>query len=405
MSLMDTPKANRLHIALYGRRNAGKSSLINALTGQETALVSDVAGTTADPVEKAMELHPIGPVLFIDTAGYDDEGSLGALRVSATEKTLDRADVALLVLSGPPEAADLDWAERLKRRKIPFLTVCTQADRLGDCRRDLPPSLQESAVAVSAATGEGIGQLRQAICRIIPEGFEQPSLTRGLCAAGDTVLLVMPQDIQAPKGRLILPQVQTLRDLLDKGCIPVCCTADALDAALAALHAPPKLIITDSQCFPLVAEKKPEGSLLTSFSVLMAAYKGEIGGFVRGAEAIDRLTEKSRVLIAEACTHAPLTEDIGREKIPALLRRQVGPGLQVDVTAGVDFPRDLTGYDLIIHCGGCMFNRRYILSRQAEAAEQGVPMTNYGVAIAKLTGILDQVSWPAAGGPPEHTPQ
>ncbi len=391
MSLMDTPKANRLHIALYGRRNAGKSSLINALTGQEIALVSDVAGTTADPVEKAMELHPVGPVLFIDTAGYDDEGPLGALRVAATEGTLDRADIALLVLAGQPEAADLRWARRLRQRGIPFLTVRSKAD-LGPAA-PLPPEWEGEALSVSAATGEGIESLRRAICRIIPEEFDQPSLTGGLCAAGDTVLLVMPQDIQAPKGRLILPQVQTLRDLLDKGCIPVCCTAGGLDAALNALTAPPKLIITDSQCFPLVAEKKPAESLLTSFSVLMAAYKGEIGDFVRGAAAIDRLTEGSRVLIAEACTHAPLTEDIGREKIPALLRKRTGPGLRVDVTAGRDFPRDLTGYDLIIHCGGCMFNRRYILSRQAEAAAQGVPMTNYGIAIAKLTGILPQVAW------------
>ena len=392
MSLHDTPSANRLHIALYGRRNAGKSSLINALTGQQAALVSPVAGTTADPVKKAMELHPIGPVLFIDTAGYDDEGELGLLRVKATEGTLPKADIALLVLPEAPDAQDLRWAALLKEKKIPFVTVCTKMD-LGNSLSVLPPDLREGAVCVSALTGEGIEALRTAITRILPEGFEQPDLTRRLCAAGDVVLLVMPQDIQAPKGRLILPQVQTIRNLLDKKCIPICCTADGLDAALASLKAPPHLIITDSQCFPLVAEKRPEGTLLTSFSVLFAAYKGDIDAFVQGAEAIDRLTEESRVLIAEACTHAPLEEDIGRVKIPALLRRRVGQGLQVDVVAGSDFPADLSPYDLVIHCGGCMFNRKYVLSRLAAAQEQRVPMTNYGVAIAKLTGILSQVSW------------
>ena len=218
-------------------------------------------------------------------------------------------------------------------------------------------------------------------------------LTRGLCSAGDVVLLVMPQDIQAPKGRLILPQVRTIRHLLDLKCTVVSTTADGLDGALAALSAPPKLIITDSQCFPLVAAKKPEQSLLTSFSILMAADKGDIDAFAQGAKAIGTLTQHSRVLIAEGCTHAPLEEDIGRVKIPRLLRRRVGQGLQVDVVAGSDFPHDLTGYDLVIHCGGCMFNRAYVLSRLAQAQRQGVPMTNYGVAIAYLTGILNQVSW------------
>ena len=390
-SLQETPAAQRLHIALYGRRNAGKSSLINALTGQEIALVSPVAGTTADPVKKAMELHPIGPVLFIDTAGYDDEGELGKLRVAATEKTLQRADVALLVLEGPPTEEDLRWAKQLKEQKIPFLVVQTKADLHAPA--PLPEALQAKAVTVSAATGEGVEALRTALAAIVPENFGQMDLTGRLCAAGDTVVLVMPQDIQAPKGRLILPQVQTIRHLLDKKCIPVCCTADGLDGALAALAAPPKLIITDSQCFLLVAEKKPEGSLLTSFSILMAANKGDIDAFAKGAEAIGGLTEHSRVLIAEACTHAPLEEDIGRVKIPNLLRKRAGQGLTVDVVAGSDFPAALRPYDLVIHCGGCMFNRAYVLRRLEAAQRQGVPMTNYGVAIAYLTGILSQVSW------------
>ena len=389
--LHETPAAQRLHIALYGRRNAGKSSLINALTGQEIALVSPVAGTTADPVKKAMELHPIGPVLFIDTAGYDDEGELGKLRVAATEKTLQRADVALLVLERTPTEEDLRWAKQLREQKIPFLVVQTKADL--HTPAPLPEELQSRAVTVSAATGAGIEALRTALAAIVPENFGLTDLTGRLCESGDTVLLVMPQDIQAPKGRLILPQVQTIRHLLDKKCIPVCCTADGLDGALAALAKPPKLIITDSQCFPLVAAKKPEESLLTSFSILMAASKGDIDAFAKGAEAIGKLTEDSRVLIAEACTHAPLEEDIGRAKIPNLLRKRAGQSLTVDVVAGSDFPADLTPYDLVIHCGGCMFNRAYVLRRLESAQRQGVPMTNYGVAIAYLTGILSQVSW------------
>lgn len=389
--LQETPAAQRLHIALYGRRNTGKSSLINALTGQQVALVSPVAGTTADPVKKAMELHPIGPVLFIDTAGYDDEGELGQLRVEATRDTLARADVALLVIAGAPSQEDLQWAQQLQEQNTPFVVVQTKGDLAAPAQ--LPPDLAERAVAVSSATGEGIEALRAALTALVPEDFGRQDLTRGLCSAGDVVLLVMPQDIQAPKGRLILPQVRTIRHLLDLKCTVVSTTADGLDGALAALSAPPKLIITDSQCFPLVAAKKPEQSLLTSFSILMAADKGDIDAFAQGAKAIGTLTQHSRVLIAEGCTHAPLEEDIGRVKIPRLLRRRVGQGLQVDVVAGNDFPHDLTGYDLVIHCGGCMFNRAYVLSRLAQAQRQGVPMTNYGVAIAYLTGILNQVSW------------
>lgn len=389
--LQETPAAQRLHIALYGRRNAGKSSLINALTGQQVALVSPVAGTTADPVKKAMELYPIGPVLFIDTAGYDDEGELGQLRVEATRDTLQRADVALLVIAGEPTQEDLGWAQQLQDQNTPFLVVQTKGDLVAPAQ--LPPDLAQRAVAVSSATGEGIEALRAALTALVPEDFGRQDLTRGLCSAGDVVLLVMPQDIQAPKGRLILPQVRTIRHLLDLKCTVVSTTNHGLDGALAALSAPPKLIITDSQCFPLVAAKKPEESLLTSFSILMAADKGDIDAFAQGAKAIGTLTQDSRVLIAEGCTHAPLEEDIGRVKIPRLLRRRVGQGLQVDVVAGNDFPHDLTGYDLVIHCGGCMFNRAYVLSRLAQAQRQGVPMTNYGVAIAYLTGILEQVSW------------
>lgn len=399
MSLTNTPSANRLHIGIFGRRNSGKSSFINALTGQDIALVSDVAGTTADPVYKAMEIHGLGPCMLIDTAGFDDVGELGKMRVEATEKAAERTEIGVLVFSAKADAADLAyeraWAANLREKQVPLLAVINKAD-LKDptpLKARIERELGLEPLCLSALTGEGMEAVIPALIRLLPEDYDSDSITGRLVSPGDTVLLVMPQDIQAPKGRLILPQVQTIRDLLDHKCIVTSCTADGLDAALATLAGPPKLIITDSQVFPLVYAKKPAGSLLTSFSVLFAAHKGDIKTFVEGAEAIDRLTADSHILIAEACTHAPLTEDIGRVKLPRLLRKRVGEGLQVDIVSGVDFPSDLTPYDLIIHCGGCMFNRKYILSRVERAKAQCVPMTNYGVAIAKLTGILDKITW------------
>lgn len=398
VTLNDTPRANRLHIAVFGRRNAGKSSLVNAITGHNTALVSDTAGTTTDPVYKSMEIHPLGPCVLIDTAGFDDEGELGALRVEKTHKVLSATDVGIVVFTpeqGDGYAQEAEWIAKLKERGVPVLAVVNKADTVKDAMReaqeigarfdDIP------AIAVSALTGQGIGQVRDQLTRLIPQDFEPMSIVGHLVDAGDSVLLVMPQDIQAPKGRLILPQVQTIRDLLDHHCIVTCVTTRELPNALATLTEPPKLIITDSQAFAQVAPLKPEASLLTSFSVLFARYKGDIDAFVRGAAAIDTLTENSRVLIAEACTHAPLTEDIGRVKLPRLLRKKVGEGLTVDMVSGSDFPDDVSGYDLIIHCGACMFNRRYVLSRIEAAKRQSVPITNYGVALAKLTGILDRI--------------
>ena len=397
MSLQDTPRASRLHIALYGRRNAGKSSLINAITGQQVALVSPVAGTTTDPVYKSMELHGIGPVVFIDTAGFDDGGELGDMRVGRTRAAMDKTDMAMVVFTQEDMEEELAWVEELKGRKIPVLPLVNKADLLSDPQA-LSARVAEATgltpLVVSAATGEGVDQVRHALLRLLPEDYAPRSITGGLVEEGELVLLVMPQDIQAPKGRLILPQVQTLRELLDRRCQVMSCTTDRLEDALAALSRPPALIITDSQVFPTVWEKKPPQSRLTSFSVLMAGYKGDIRAFVEGARAIEKLTPRSRVLIAEACTHAPLEEDIGRVKIPRLLRRRFGETLQVDMTAGVDFPEDLRPYDLVVHCGGCMFNRRYVLSRLERAAEQGVPMTNYGVLIAALSGILDKISLP-----------
>lgn len=397
MALTETPRANRPHIALFGRRNTGKSSLINALTGQEIALVSPVAGTTADPVYKSFELRGVGPVVFVDTAGLDDVGPLGELRAEKTRQAMEKADLAVLVLTGPAKE-ELPWLEALRAKKIPVVAVLNQCDTAQDL-----PALQAATaqslggmdvLAVSAKTGQGIDQLRQALAQAIPADFWELSITGGLAQPGDLVLLVMPQDLQAPKGRLILPQVQTIRELLDKKCAVMSCTADCLETTLAALARPPKLIITDSQVFPAVWQAKPPESLLTSFSILFAGYKGNISAFWAGAQAIDRLTEDSVVLVAEACAHAPTTEDIGREKLPRLLRQRVGQGLSFVFVRGNDFPKDLSPYDLILHCGACMFNRRHVLGRIAQAQEQGVPICNYGVALAHLAGILDKVCHP-----------
>jgi [FeFe] hydrogenase H-cluster maturation GTPase HydF len=386
-----------MHIALFGRRNVGKSSLINALTGQQVAIVSDVAGTTTDPVMKSMEILPLGPCVIIDTAGFDDNGKVGDLRTDRTREVIKQTDIAILVTDGTLLEDEIRWASLLKQANVPYIAVFNKVDLLNEVPTtllaDMAKRLGCDVLPVSAANGTGLDLLRQAMAGLIPEEDKQ-SLTGNLAGEGDTVLLVMPQDPQAPKGRLILPQVQTLRDLMDKGCIAICCTTEGIDRTLASLREPPHLIITDSQVFDIVEKKKPEGSLLTSFSVLMAAHKGDIRFFVRSAMAIDRLTEQSRVLIAEACTHAPLAEDIGREKIPRMLRQRVGQGLTVDIVAGKDFPEDVTSYDLVIHCGGCMFNRKFMLSRLEQCQRQGTPMTNYGITIAHLKGILNKVSLP-----------
>ena len=394
MSLSSTPSANRVHIGLYGKRNSGKSSLINAITNQETALVSDFAGTTTDPVYKAMEIHGIGPCMLIDTAGFDDEGELGRLRVEKTRQALEKTDIAVLVFDGRPVTEEKEWLSLLKQKKTPILAVVNKLDLLENPQAyadTLKRDYGLSPVLVSTKTREGIDKVREELIRLLPEDYEQESITGHLVSQGDCVLLVMPQDIQAPKGRLILPQVQTIRDLLDHRCLVMSCTTDKLDEALSALKQPPKWIITDSQVFKTVYDKKPKESRLTSFSVLFANYKGDLSEFVQGAAAIESLTEHSKVLIAEACTHAPLSEDIGREKLPRMLRNKVGQGLAVDVVGGPAFPEDLSGYDLIIHCGACMFNRRHVMSRINRATSQGVPITNYGVAIAKLSGILDKI--------------
>lgn len=405
MNLVHTPNANRLHIALFGKRNSGKSSLINALTGQDTALVSDTPGTTTDSVQKAMEIHGIGPCLFIDTPGFDDEGELGNRRIERTWKAVEKTDIALLLCAGggsaeetgePDFTEELHWLEQLKAKNIPTILLINKADirkNTASLAIRIKETFGSQPIPVSAKEKTGVELIRQAILEKLPEDFDQQSITGNLVTEGDLVLLVMPQDIQAPKGRLILPQVQTMRELLDKKCLIMSCTTDKLQETLQALSRPPKLIITDSQVFKTVYEQKPEESRLTSFSVLFAGYKGDIRYYVKSASAIGSLTESSRVLIAEACTHAPLSEDIGRVKLPHLLRKRIGEKLSIDIVAGTDFPQDLTPYSLVIHCGACMFNRKYVLNRIERARLQNVPMTNYGVAIAFLNGILNQIEY------------
>ncbi len=412
MSLTDTPNANRLHIALFGKRNSGKSSLINALTGQDTAIVSDTAGTTTDLVSKAMEIHGIGPCLFIDTPGFDDEGELGKMRISRTLKAIEKTDIALLLCEDDSfscenkkteqleteifEQPEHEILKQLKEKNIPVILILNKIDirkNIDTLAARIEQQYNQRPLLVSAKERTGIEEIRQAILEKLPSDFGQQSITGALVAENDLVLLVMPQDIQAPKGRLILPQVQTIRELLDKKCLVMTCTTDKLSETLQALARPPKLIITDSQVFRTVYEQKPDESKLTSFSVLFAGYKGDIHYYVESAAAIESLTESSRILIAEACTHAPLSEDIGRVKLPHLLRKRIGEKLQIDIVSGTDFPHDLTPYSLVIHCGACMFNRKYVLSRIDRAQEQHIPMTNYGVAIAYLNGILSQIEY------------
>lgn len=396
MSLNETPRGTRLHIGLFGKRNSGKSSLVNALTNQEISVVSDVAGTTTDPVYKSMEIHGIGPVVFIDTAGFDDEGELGGKRILQTRNALEKTDIAILIFSCAPDESDRQWVSMLSKQNTPFVPVINKIDVMTDTtelEKEVESLCKKDAILVSAKTGEGIDKLRTALIGSIPDDFGERTITGELCSDGDLVLLVMPQDIQAPKGRLILPQVQTIRELLDKKCLVMSCTTDRLEQTLNALSSPPKIIITDSQVFKAVYEKKPQSSKLTSFSTLFAKYKGDIDYFVDSTKVFENLNENSRILIAEACTHVPLNEDIGREKLPKMLRKRYGQGLHIDNVNGQNFPDDLSGYDLVIQCGACMFNRKYVMSRVASAKSQNVPMSNYGVVIAYLSGILDKIDY------------
>ncbi len=396
-SLNTTPVASRTHIGFFGRMNAGKSSLINALTAQPVSIVSEEAGTTTDVVKKTMEIHGIGPCVLLDTAGFDDAGELGSLRTAASAKAADSTDIAVLLFTDAEDRAiEIEWAERFRQANTPLVAVLSRCDtRSAEANQSLQESIRRETglevLPVSAETGEGIDELREALIASVTKTPEKRYIMGGLIQEGDTVILVMPQDPQAPEGRLILPEVQTIREALDRRCVTLCVQPEELPLALDRLKEPPQLIITDSQVFDRVYDMKPEASRLTSFSVLFAAYKGDIRYYTESVQAIRNLTEESKILIAECCTHAPLDEDIGRVKIPALLRKKTGPGLTVDITAGADFPENIRDYDLVIQCGGCMFNRKYICSRIDKAKEDGVPMTNYGITIAYLKNILDRI--------------
>lgn len=396
LSLNETPSANRLHIGVFGKTNSGKSSFINAFTGQNVSIVSEISGTTTDPIYKPMEINPLGACVIIDTAGFDDNTALGDMRMEKTKLAVEKTELAVILLTDENVEDEIVWYEMFKERKIPVLFLISKADTktqndINVISSAIQERTKETPLVISAITKEGLPQVKDALARRLPENYGSLEITGNLVTKEDLVLLVMPQDIQAPKGRLILPQVQTIRELLDKKCMVMSVTSDCMEQALQALKQPPKLIITDSQIFGFVYEHKPKESMLTSFSVLFAAYKGDLSYYLEGAKAIDSLTEQSRILIAECCTHAPLTEDIGRVKIPNMLRKRFGARLTVDIVSGTDYPEDLTSYDLIIQCGACMFNRQYVLSRIDRAKKQCVPMTNYGVTIAHITGILDKI--------------
>ena len=396
-TLTSTPVSNRTHIGFFGRMNAGKSSIINAMANQPVSIVSAEAGTTTDVVKKTMEIHGIGPCVLLDTAGFDDAGTLGAQRIAASRRAAESADIAVILFDDTGDwAAEKEWIAYFRDVAAPVLAVVSHSDERTEAGNKALASKIEAEtglapLTVSAVTGEGVDALREAMIAAASRVPEKRFILGDLVREGDTVVLVMPQDPQAPEGRLIVPEVQTIREALDRHCVALCVQPEELSAALSCLREPPALIVTDSQVFDTVYARKPEGTKLTSFSVLFAGYKGDIGYYTDSVRAIDSLTEDSRVLIAECCTHAPLDEDIGRVKIPRMLRQRVGAGLTVDVTAGADFPADLGAYDLVIQCGGCMFNRKYVCSRIRKAKDAGVPMTNYGITIAYVKGILDRV--------------
>ena len=374
---------DRLQIAFFGATNSGKSTLVNALAGQEVSLVSELPGTTTDPVRKAIELPGLGPCVLVDTAGFGDAGALGAERERRSRAVIDSTDIAVLLRSGHPE--EDHWAQMLRTAQVPVVEV--------QGHRENGPALPDLKSTPIPDLSPLIPDLIRNLQAAQPAD-KQRLLTGGLVGKDDIVVLVMPQDSEAPKGRLILPQVQVLRELLDLGCIPVCCQPDGLQRALDGLSARPALTITDSQAFAKVNAILPKNYPLTSFSILLAGAKGDIRTFVDGAKAIDTLKSGDRVLIAEACTHVPDTEDIGRVKIPNLLKKKIGGDLQIEVAAGNDFPDDLSPYNLIIQCGGCVASERLLRSRIKKALLAGVPITNYGIALASLTGILDRVVLP-----------
>ena len=393
----NTPKGFRLHIGIFGRRNVGKSSLLNAITRQQVSIVSDTAGTTTDPVEKPMELLPLGPVLFIDTAGIDDAGDLGELRVSRTRQVFDRTDMGVIVTDCKWEEFEERTLSELQKRSVPVVVVFNKMDLCSP-----PPQAQDGLerrkipfVRVAAKTGEGVLQFRQLLLDHAPQDFiENPVIAGDLVGPGEVAVLVVPIDKEAPKGRLILPQVQAIRDLLDSNAMAMVVKDTELRSALGLLSRAPKLVVTDSQAFEKVVADTPRDIPLTSFSILFARFKGDLAIQTEGAMAIKRLKPGDRVLIAEACSHHPISDDIGRVKIPRWMEKSVGGKLIFDVAQGRDFPANLSSYSLVIHCGACMWNRRSMLSRLLECRRSGVPVTNYGLAIALSLGILERALSP-----------
>ena len=395
---MRAPKTFRLHIGIFGRRNAGKSSILNALTQQNVSIVSGIAGTTTDPVEKPMELLPLGPVLFIDTAGIDDEGVLGKKRIQKTLQTFDRTDLGIIVTSFNDWGEfELQLIEQFKNHEIPFIIVFNKADLFAE-KPEITSQLDSVKIRYTqtgALNGEGIPELRQLLLQQAPSDFiNRPTILADLVGPGEAAILVVPIDKEAPKGRLILPQVQSIRDLLDNNSFCMVVKERELREALARLNKPPKLVVTDSQAFLKVAADTPPQIPMTSFSILFARFQGNLNEMVKGALAIDKLKTGDKVLIAEACSHHPIGEDIGTVKIPRWLTQYVGGKLQIDSLRGHDFPENIAEYKIIIHCGACMWNRREMLSRIMKAKQAGVPLTNYGLTIAYSLGIFERALQP-----------
>lgn len=393
MSMNQTPASERVHISFFGKRNAGKSSVMNAVTGQDIAVVSDVRGTTTDPVYKSMELLPLGPVVMMDTPGIDDEGELGALRVKKSYQVLNKTDVAVLVIDGSIGASPEDAAlmERIKAKNIPYVVVINKKELIS------PGAVEKMSdtlgvtgrlIQVSALAGDGINELKEEIAKAANTGEPERYLVRDLLKPSDIAVLVVPIDKAAPKGRLILPQQQTIRDILEADAVSVVVKENELKSLLPQLNKKPKLVITDSQVFDKVAADTPDDIMLTSFSILFARYKGDLESVVRGVTALDSLEDGDTVLISEGCTHHRQCGDIGTVKLPAWIQAHTGREVRIETTSGTEFPDDLSGYKLILHCGGCMLNEREMKYRLKCAEDQGVPMTNYGIAIAYMKGIL-----------------
>ena len=386
MGLNEVASADRLHIGFFGKRNAGKSSLVNALTSQELSVVSDYAGTTTDPVRKAMELAPLGPVVIIDTPGLDDEGELGALRVARARQILNLVDVAVVVVDARCRLGDLEneIIERLESKKIPYIIAYNKSDLEGAIKE---PE-RENGILVSAVTGENVNALKVRLAALSKDQGEGRVILGDLIKKGDTVVLVIPIDKAAPKGRLILPQQQTIRDILDAGAFAVTCRDSELEDLLSRIGRPIRMVVTDSQVFGRVSKIVPKDIELTSFSILFARYKGNLEGAVKGAAMLDRLSDGDKVLVSEGCTHHRQCGDIGTVKLPMWIRSYTGKNIDFEFTSGRDFPEDLSGYSLVIHCGGCMLTEREMQYRARLAQDEGVPMTNYGMVIAHTHGIL-----------------